>query len=152
MPSKERDVIDVFDDNSPQEDGTYFIPVPDGRPDKWTRFFCGLFMGIAGGALIPLGPWLGGALVLVGYGLVAHTIRGSSGRLGRGLCFGFAVSALVGALILAGSIFLPAMTSALIEFLGRHHAIFLGIIFMPWVAGAAKAFFSRKLPKAALKA
>lgn len=143
MSSRENDIIDYFDDNSPHEDGTPFIPVrPGGGSDSWTRFFCGLLAGVTGGALTQLAPWLGGLLILIGYGVTAHTLAGSSRRSVKSLCFGFTVAAFTGGAVLIADCFWTESLDSLLDGLGRYHAIFLGAIFMPWTLAVIRYVYA----------
>ncbi len=129
-----RDLIDYVDDNSQHEDETPFIPVrPDGgSPDAWSGFWGGMLIGIAGGALVPLAPWLGGSLVFVGYGVTALTLRGSRHSFARALGFGFALLSVVGAAMAVGQIFFPYTTASLIEAAAARHIIFISIATLAW--------------------
>jgi hypothetical protein len=104
----------------------------------WSRFWGGILIGIAGGALLPLGPWLGGALILAGYGMTAFALGKSSSRFVRALRFGFGVSAVVGAATLAGAVLSPVSTSSLVTALSERHLVFLGVTAMPWVLAPIK--------------
>lgn len=128
-----RDFIDYIDDKSLHEDETPFIPVrPDGPPDSWSAFFGGAIIGISGGALFPLAPWLAGAFLAVGYGMAAFTLSGYRNRFVRALHLGFAIPAVIGVAAVVGEAFFPNTTWAVIVFLGERHVIFIGLALMPW--------------------
>ncbi len=129
-----RDLIDYIDDTSQHEDETAFIPVrPDGgSPDAWSGFWGGMLIGIAGGALVPLAPWLGGSLIFAGYGMTALTLRGSRNSFARALGFGFALLSGVGAAMVVGQIFLPYTTASLIAAAAARHILFISIATLAW--------------------
>ena len=129
-----RDLIDYVDDNSQHEDETPFLPVrpDDGSPDAWSAFWGGMLIGIAGGALVPLAPWLGGSLIFAGYGMTALSLRGSRRRFGRALGFGFALLSFVGAAMVLGQIFFPYTTASLIAAAAARHLIFISIATLAW--------------------
>src|SRR5208337_4455574 len=129
------DMIDYVEDTSQHEDETLFLPVPERGPDRWSVFYSGILMGIAGGGLVSLAPWLAGILILIGYGLTAFTLRASASRFVRALFLGFVLSASVGALLIAGEIFVPQTAWNLIAALSERHLIFPGVAAMPWVIG-----------------
>jgi hypothetical protein len=110
---------------------------PESYP-IWSRFWGGILTGIAGGALVPLGPWLGGALILAGYGMTEIALGKSPNRFVRALRFGFGVSAIIGAATFAGAVLLPEWTSSLIAILGKRRLIFCGVMAMPWAFAVAK--------------
>jgi len=129
----EGDLIDYMYGDQPAEGATI---VPAGAvPSNWTSFYCGLLIGAVGGVLVSLAPWLAGALILVGYGLAAWTLWSAAKRFGRALCFGFSLSALLGALILAGDIFFPATTWSVISSVGNFGLMLPAVVLMPWVLG-----------------
>ena len=133
----DRNIVDYATDSSQHEEGTLFLPAPEGRPDPWTFFFFGILIGTVGGALTALSPLLAGAMILAGYGVTAVTLKGSRKRFGRALRFGFAISALLGGALLAGAILAPDV--ALHPILVRErHLIFLGFALMPWVLGVLR--------------
>jgi len=132
---REGDVIDYVSDNSEHEDGSLFLPAPDGGPDHWTIFFSGILLGIAGGALAPVSPWLAGALILVGYGLAAYTLKDTSSAFGRALRFGFVIPAVLGGALLLGEILTPDAAWRAVSALGERHLIFPGFALMPWLLG-----------------
>src|SRR5208337_5652269 len=108
-----RDFIEYIDDETQNEDETPFFPVrPDSGPDGWSGFWGGILIGVAGGALVPLAPWLGGSLIFAGYGMTALSLRGSKSRFARALSFGFALLAFVGAAMLLGQIVFPNATAS----------------------------------------
>ncbi len=140
--SQERDMIDYIDDNSEDENETLFIPVRrDGPPGNWTGFYSGILIGVAGGGLVALAPWLGGALVFAGYAVTALTLKGPGSRFCRALRTGFWVSALVGASILAGEAFFPRTAWSLIQAASDRHVLFPGIAGMPWSIGLLKYLY-----------
>ena len=139
-----RDIIDDLDDSSQNEDETLFLPVrPDSGPDSWSAFYGGILIGIVGGALVPHALWLGGALIFIGYGMTAYTLRGRLNRFVRALRFGFGFSALVGAAIVAGCVLFPKSTWSLVAFVAERHLIFIGTMAMPWAISLAKYVHTR---------
>src|SRR5262245_35844252 len=130
---QDRDEIDYFEDTAQHEDETIFFPVPESRPDNWTGFYSGILIGIAGGALAPLAPWLSGLLISAGYGLTALTLKRTGNRFIRALRFGFALAALAGAVILAGEILFPKAAWRFIEMAGERSLIFASVAATPWL-------------------
>ncbi|MFT4078990.1 hypothetical protein [Rhodomicrobium lacus] len=134
MSRQEQDLIDYIDDKSQNEDETAFLPVrPDGYPDSWTVFFLGIFFAIAAGALIPVSPWLGGTLVFGGYGAAALTLTGTKNRVSRALRFGFAVFAVIGAVIVTGMIAWPTITRSMVDAAAETNLVFLSVALLPWL-------------------
>jgi hypothetical protein len=131
----ERDIGDFVTGNSTDEDGTLFLPSPEGNTDPWTLFFSGILIGLAGGALVTVGPWLAGALIMTGYFLTALSLKGSSNRLANGLCFGFIISAILGAALIACEIGAPKGTSRFIVAAGNRHLVFPTVALIPWALG-----------------
>ncbi len=132
---QERDVIDYIDDESEHEDETPFVPVRDNSPDNWTAFYTGILIGVAGGALIPLAPWLGGLLILLGYGTTAFTLRARGNRLTRALRSGFWLSATFGAALIVAEALFPKLAWSLVATAGERTIIFPTVVVMPWAAG-----------------
>ncbi len=131
---QEGDVVDYVSDNAQHEDGSLFLPAPDGRPDHLTFLFSGILLGMAGGALVPVSPWLAGVLILIGYGLTAYTLK-NKGALVRALRFGFAISAVLGAALLLGEILAPDAAWRAVSMAGERHLLFPGFVLMPWLLG-----------------
>ena len=98
--NSERDVGDYVTDNSREEEGTLFVPVPEGHRDPWMRLCAGILTGLAGAAIVTVSPWVAGALISIGYGLAALNLKGSANCCARALCFGFIVTALLGAALI----------------------------------------------------
>ena len=44
-----RDIGDYITGNSTDEDGSLFLPSPEGHTDPWALFFSGILIGLAGG-------------------------------------------------------------------------------------------------------
>ena len=130
-----RDFGDFVTDNSTDEDGTLFLPSPEGNGDPWALFFSGILIGLAGGALVTVGPWLAGALIMTGYFLTALSLKGSSNRLANGLCFGFIISAILGAALIGCEIGAPKATSRFIVAAGNRHLVFPSVALIPWALG-----------------
>jgi hypothetical protein len=139
---QEPDEIDYFEDTSQHEDGTPFIPVPDSTPDSWTAFYCGILIGLVGGAIASLAPWLSGVLILAGYGLAALTLKSTGNRFIRALRFGFAIAALAGAVMLAGEILFPKAAWRCIEIAGERSLIFVSVALTPWLLGFIRYVYS----------
>jgi hypothetical protein len=133
-----RDIGDYITGNSNDEDGSLFIPSPEGHTDPWALFFSGILIGLAGGGLVTLAPWLAGALIMSGYFLTALSLKGSSNRLANGLCFGFTISAILGAALIAGEIGAPKTTWRLIVEAGNRHLAFPSVALIPWALGILK--------------
>jgi hypothetical protein len=140
------DFIDYLYDKSHREDETLFMPVPDGRPDHWTAFYTGILIGIVGGGILPLAPWLGGSLIFSGYGVTFLTLKRPRSRFARALRFGFAISALLGGLLLAVEVLFPKASWRLIEMASEQHVIFLSVAFVPWAAAIARYFHALFAP------
>ena len=138
------DFIDYVDDETQDEDDTPFFPVrPATLLDTWSGFFGGILIGLAGGALIPLAPWLGGLMVFAGYGMTALTLSGSRNRFARALSFGFGILALAGGIMLLGTIFFPAFTWSFVAAAAQHHVVFVSVAALAWVIGVAKYIYGR---------
>ena len=135
-----RDLGDYITDSSPSEDGTLFLPAPEGNTDPWTLFFSGILIALAGGAIVTIAPWLAGALIMTGYCLTALSLRGSANRLANGLCFGFAISAMLGAALVASEIGAPKATWHFVAQAGKRHIIFPSVVLIPWALGILKYF------------
>lgn len=138
-----RDLIDYVDDNTQDEDGTPFIPVrSDGNfVDFWSGFFGGLLIGVAGGGLATVAPWLAGLLVFGGYGMAAITLRRSRNRLWRSLGFGFGVVALAGGAAVLGLIVFPETTHAIFAAAAARHMIFISVAGLAWAIGLVRYLF-----------
>jgi hypothetical protein len=134
----ERDIGDYVTDNSQHEEGSLFLPAPEGNSDPWALFFAGILMGLAGGVLVPVSAWVAGALIVIGYGLTALSLKGSARRFARALCFGFAITAVLGAALFAGEIAAPAAFRRLISVPANLHLIFAVFALMPWALGLLK--------------
>ncbi len=131
----EGDVTGHDSDNSQQEEETLFLPAPDGMPDRWTFFFTGILSGVFGGALVAVSPWLAGALIFIGYGLTAVSLRSARNAFGRALRFGFAIAAALGAAVLLGDALAPKAAGQVIFLVGERHLLFPGFVLMPWILG-----------------
>jgi hypothetical protein len=136
--NSERDIGDYLTDNSPNEEGTLFLPSPEGHRDPWTLFCAGILAGLAGSVIVTISPWVAGGLISIGYGLAAFSMRGSANSCGRAVCFGFAITALLGAALVAGEAAAPIAVQKLILAAGKHHAIFGSFALMPWALAALK--------------
>ena len=127
-------------------------PEISGGSDSWNTFYLGILIGIGGGAVTCLSPWLGGALFAVGYGMTACSLRGYASfdsrlrgygvslrgyGVSNALLFGFKWAAIAGALLFAGVFLFPESTGAFVEGVGRRHAIFLGVATLPWFLAIA---------------
>jgi hypothetical protein len=139
---EERDDIDFFEDTAHHEDETLFVPVPENAPHSWTAFYSGILIGIAGGALASLAPWLSGVLILAGYALTAFTLKGTGNRFIRALRFGFAITALLGAVLLACEILYPNAVWHFVEMAGRRSLIFMSVVLTPWLLGLIRYVFA----------
>jgi hypothetical protein len=133
-----RDFGDYVTDNSSEEEGTLFVPVPEGHRDPWMRLCAGILTGLAGAVLVPVSPWVGGALISIGYGLAAFNLKGSPNSCARALCFGFTVTALLGVALVAGEATAPVTVQHLVLVAGKHHAIFASFALMPWALAVLK--------------
>ncbi len=140
----EGDITDYVTDNSHREEGTLFLPSPDGRPDRWTLFFCGILLGMFGGALVAISLWLAGALIFIGYGLTAFSLRSAQG-FGRALRFGFLIAAVLGAAVLLGDAVAPKSAWRVVSALAERHLVFPSFLFMPWILGTLRYAFARLL-------
>ncbi len=138
----ERDMIDYIDDDAHHEDETLFIPAPDGRPDNWTAFYIGILTGIVGGGLVALAPRLGGILIVAGYGLTAFTLKARGNRFARALRFGFLVSAVLGAALVAGEIYCPNTVWQFIAVASERHLIFTSVVAFPWATGMLRYVYA----------
>jgi hypothetical protein len=132
---QDHDEIDYFEDTSQHEDETPFIPVPDSTPDSWTAFYSGILIGLAGGGLMTLAPWLSGLLILAGYGMTALTLKSTGNRFIRALRFGFGIAALCGGAMLAGEILFHKAAWHYIEKAGERSLIFVSVALTPWLLG-----------------
>jgi hypothetical protein len=132
------DLPDYITDNSLNEDATLFLPATDGNRDPWTLFFWGILIALAGSVLVPVAPWLAGALIAIGYTLTACTLAGSKRRFARSLALGFTLAAVLGAGLVAVYIYAPKATWHFILVAGNRHLIFPSFALMPWVLGVLK--------------
>jgi hypothetical protein len=139
---QDRDEIDLFEDTAKHEDETVFIPAGGSGPDSWTAFYSGILIGLAGGALASLAPWLSGLLIVSGYGLTAFTLRSAGSRFIRALRFGFGVAALAGAVMLAGELLFPKAVWHCVEMAGRRSLIFASIALAPWLLGLMRYIYA----------
>jgi hypothetical protein len=126
--------IDYLADTSHREDETLFLPAPEGRPDSWTVFYVGILTGMAGGGIIALSPWLGGFLIFAGYGMSALSFGRPLTKFAYALRYGFALSALAGALIFAAALTFPETAGRLIDAVSKRHLTFLSLTGLPWAA------------------
>jgi hypothetical protein len=133
-----RDFGDYLTGNSTDEDGMLFLPSPEGHTDPWALFFSGILIGLAGGALATVAPWLAGGLIMTGYFLTALSLKGSSNRLANGLCFGFTISAILGAALIAFEIGAPKATWHFVVVAGNRHLVFPSVALIPWALGILK--------------
>jgi hypothetical protein len=138
----EHDLVDYVTDDSLSEDGSLFLPTPagpaGGDAEAWIVPFLGFLGGLAGGALVPIAPWLGGALVVIGYGLAAFSMRGSTSCAGRAVRFGFVVTAILGVTLLAGMATKPLAILHLLSEAGERRLTFTSFALMPWAFAVLK--------------
>jgi hypothetical protein len=139
---QDRDEVDFFEDTTHREDETLFVPVPESAPDSWTTFYSGILIGLAGGALASLAPWLSGMLILAGYALTAFTLKSTGNRFIRALRFGFGITACLGAVMLAGEILFPKAAWHCIEKAGERSLIFASVALTPWILGLVRYVFA----------
>ena|SRR5215469_11947279 len=125
MSSRENDDDHDFFDTGHEE----------STPESWTAFYSGILIGLAGGALATLAPWLSGVLILAGYALTAFTLKSTGGRFIRALRFGFGVAALAGGVILACEIMYPAVAWRFIEMASERSLVFVSVAVTPWLLG-----------------
>lgn len=136
--NSERDLADYVTDEpntEHNEDELLFLHAPEGGSDPWAKFFTGILIGLAGGALVVIAPWLGGALIMTGYCLTAYSLMGSTNRFANGLCFGFAVSAVLGAALVASEIGAQKETLHFVAKAGQRHLVFPSVALFPWTLG-----------------
>ena len=147
-----RDLIDYVYEDSENEDGSLFLPVPsDSGTDEWSAFWGGLLIGLAGAGLVTLAPWLGGLLVFVGYGMTALSLRGSRSGFGQALRFGYGLLAFVGAAMLLGVIVFPNATASLIAAAAERHLIFISLATLAWPVALLKLVLGRVLRRDRLR-
>jgi len=130
MSSRENDDHDFFDMGLREMERR-----EQSTPDNWTAFYIGILIGLAGGALATLAPWLSGALILAGYAVTALTLKSTGSRFIRALRFGFGITALAGAVMLAAEILFPQAAWPCIEKAGEHSLIFVSVAVAPWLLG-----------------
>ncbi len=130
------------DQNPDHEEGTLFLPTPEGHRDPWAPFYAGILTGLAGSALVVVSPWLGGALIAIGYGLTALALRGSANRFAKALRLGFALVALLGAALIAADMALSPALRHFIDMAGNRHLVFPGFALMPWVLGVLRYLYA----------
>lgn len=141
MAPREIDPIDYVDDDTQDEDVTLFIPV---RPDSFLEgdavsgFLGGVLIGVSGGALAQIAPWLAGILIFAGYGMASYALGGRRHRLARALSFGFFVLALGGAAMAVGGVLFPRPTWAVVSAIAERHALFLSVAALAWLIGFAR--------------
>lgn len=138
----EREITDYVSDNSPNEEGTLFLPAPDSRVDSWTLYFMGILAGMFGAALVPISLWLAGTLIFIGYGLTAVSLRRAGNACGRALRFGFTITAVLGAAVVLGDALTPKTAWHVISVAGERHLIFPGFALMPWILGILRYIFA----------
>jgi hypothetical protein len=139
---REKYIIDYIDDDTQNEDQTDFIPVrPDTGPDSWSTFFGGLLAAISGGALLAEAPWLGGAMVGVGYAFAAYSLRGLSRPFPASLRFSFLIFATLGVLVLAADCVAPKTVWPVVASIGKKGRIFVSVALLPWVIAFVKYVF-----------
>ena len=136
--NSERDIGDYLTGNSPNEEGTLFLPSSEGHRDPWTLFCAGILAGLAGGVIVTISPWVAGGLISIGYGLAAFSIRGSANCCARAVCFGFTITALLGAALVACEAAAPVTVQQLILAAAKRHLIFGSFALMPWALAMVK--------------
>ena len=100
--------------------------------------FAGILAGLAGGVLVAISPRFGAALASIGYGLAAFILKGSTYRLGKALCFGLAITALLSAALIAYEVKAPLAVQHLVLWAGKRHLIFASFAVVPWALAALK--------------
>jgi hypothetical protein len=152
MAPRELDVIDYIDDDTQNEDHTLFLPVrPDSVPDGVSGFLGGVLIGVSGGALAQIAPWLAGVLIFAGYGMAACALGGRRDLFTRALSFGFSVLALTGAAMAVGGVLFPRPTWAIVSAIAERHALFLSVAIMAWPIGFARYLYLRAFGGGALR-
>ncbi len=137
---REPDLADYVTDNSAHEEGTLFLPTQENG-DPWTFLPGGILVALAGGVLAPLSVQLAGALIALGYGLAAITLRRNRSCFAKALRFGFGVTAILGAALLAAGIASPEAVRHAVVAPGHHLTMFLGFAAMPWALGALRLLY-----------
>jgi hypothetical protein len=128
----------IFDDDFPGAEGDALPPAEaETFFDSYSGFWGGILLGALGAALVPVSAWLGGAFVFGGYAMTALVLHGAR-HWKRALRAGFLTFSAVGALLFLGDTFAPQTTWAVIDFGTAHRAVFLGLVFGPWVVAVAK--------------
>ncbi len=135
MSPPERDVTDYVEDTAQHEDATLFLPAGDHGVDRWSFLYGGILMGLAGGILPTVAPWLAGVLIAAGYGMTAMSMIAPSHRFARALRLGFVLTAFLGAVIVAGEIAAPDATTRIIDMAARRSLVFPAVGLMPLVIG-----------------
>jgi hypothetical protein len=144
MAPREPDAIDYFDDDTQDEDVTLFLPVrPDSFLDGASGFIGGVLIGVSGGALAPIAPWLAGLLIFAGYGMAAFALGGRRNLFARSLSFGFFVLALAGAAMALGGVLFPRPTWSILSAISERHALFLSVAALAWPIGFARYLYLR---------
>jgi hypothetical protein len=142
MSPREPDAIDYIDDDTQDEDVTLFLPVrPDSFLDGLSGFLGGILIGVSGGALAQIAPWLAGLLIFAGYGMAAYALGGGRSLFARALSFGFFVVALAGAAMAVGGVLFPRPTWAVVSAIAERHALFLSVALLAWPIGFARYLY-----------
>lgn len=127
---------------SHREEETLFFPTPENHGDMWMPFCAGILADFAGGALIAISPWLGGALTTIGYSVSALKLRGRRSRFAKALRFSSGITALLGAALATGAISAPVAVQHFVEMTVNRHLIFPFFALMPWVLGVLKYLYA----------
>jgi hypothetical protein len=138
----DRDPLDYLTDEAQQEDETLFIPVAEPGGDRWTRFLLGILAGLGGAALITVSPLLGASLITIGYSVAALSMRGGANRFASSLCLGFALTALIGAALIAAEFTVPLMAHRFIAYGGQHFLVFPAFALLPWALAMLKYVYA----------
>ncbi len=129
------DLPDYITDNSLNEDATLFLPATDGNSGSLGSFFLGILIALAGSVLVPVSAWLAGTLIAIGCALTACSLAGSKRRFARSLAIGFALTAVLGAGLIAADIYAAKATWRFILAAGSRHLLFPSFALMPWTFG-----------------
>ena len=128
------DGFDFADGRPENADRTFFFPIPSASvSDPWSGFWGGLLLGLAGACLTALSPWLGGTLVLVGYGLTAYALGRPARSAGRSLKVGFIYAALIGAALIGADAIIPKSLWRFLTLVSNHAGVFVSLSLAPWV-------------------
>ena len=134
------------DISADREEQPLFPAAPREMADRRPFFYTGILIGLAGGALAGVAPWLAGLLIAAGYGMTAFALIAPRHRFLRALRFGFVLSALLGAVIFAGELLAPDTALKMAGVVAGHSFVFAGVALMPLAIGIVRYVYGLLRP------